>query len=198
LDLTDVSKRDKKQAFFGAIAIALVIAVVAPPAVQAAIQRVRVKGPVNAKIWDSQKNTVRSEGAGAGAGNTLGLLGAEGSDGALHVQTFGGGGGLLGTGDCTADAATSRPNTVTVAANADRVVTAIIITGTDAAVSVRAPDLDDLIGPFPVNTFLTTAQNPNVFVGLGNGLTVSPSELVFTCTAAGGGDGSGNFTILGQ
>lgn len=58
---------------------------------------------------------------------------------------------------------------------------------------MAAPDLDQLIGPGPVVNFSTTAENPNEVVAFGNGLTVFPSELVFTCTG-----GSGNYVILGN
>lgn len=195
---TQVTRRDKRRSFFGAIAVACVVMLIGAPVVQAAVQNVRVKGAV--KIKDSNGVPIESE-----AMPSLGLLGAEGSSGALAVRTFGGGGGLLGTGDCTAaagpaaDGSFSRPNTVTVEAGEDTIITGIIITGEDANVSVSAPNLNTVIGPGAVNTFSTTQQNPNVFIGLGNGLTVSPAELVFKCTGDGGtGDGSGNFTILGQ
>ena len=191
---TQVTRREKRRSFLGAIAIASVVMLIGAPVVQAAVQTVRVKGAV--KIKDTNGVAIESE-----ALPSLGLLGAEGSSGALAVRNFAGGGGLLGTGDCTEAAGTAsdpRPNTVTVAAGADTIITGIIITGSDANVSVSAPDLT-VIGPGPVNTFSTTPENPNVFIGLGNGLTVSPAKLVFKCTGDGGtGDGSGNFTILGQ
>lgn len=179
------------KALFGAIALATVIALLAPPIAQAAVQAVRVKGAV--KVKDSTGDNIDAKDIGG-----LGLFSAPGSDGALATRTFAGGGGLLGTGDCTANATTSRPNVYTVDANPETIITAVIVTGTDAKVAVTAPALNNTIGPFPVANFQTTAENPNVFVGLGNGLTVTPSELVFTCTGADGGDGSGDFVILGQ
>lgn len=192
---TQVTRRDKRRSFLGAIAVASVVMLIGAPVVQAAVQTVKVRGAV--KVKGTNNVPIESE---ALAG--LGLLDAEGSAGAIAVRNFAGGGGFLGTGDCTAAAGTAtdpRPNTVTVAAGADTIITGIIITGDDANVSVSAPDLANVIGPGPVNTFSTTQQNPNVFIGLGNGLTVSPAKLVFTCTGDGGtGDGSGNFTILGQ
>ena len=192
---TQVTGRDKRRSFLGAIAVASVVMLIGAPVVQAAVQNVRVKGAV--KVKDSNGVPIESEAVAA-----LGLLQAEGSAGALAVRNFAGGGGFLGTGDCTAAAGTAtdpRPNTVTVAAGADTIITGIIVTGEDANVSVSAPDLANVIGPGAVNTFSTTRENPNLFIGLGNGLTVSPAKLVFTCTGDGGtGDGSGNFTILGQ
>ena len=192
---TQITRREKRRSFLGAIAVASVVMLIGAPVVQAAVQTVKVRGAV--KVKGTNNVPIESE-----ALASLGLLGAEGSSGAVAVRNFAGGGGFLGTGDCTAAAGTAtdpRPNTVTVAAGADTIITGIIITGEDANVSVTAPDLANVIGPGAVNTFSTTQQNPNVFIGLGNGLTVSPAKLVFTCTGDGGtGDGSGNFTILGQ
>jgi hypothetical protein len=82
---------------------------------------------------------------------------------------------------------------VTIAASQTTIITAIIVTGSDATVGVAAPDLDTLIGPGDVVEFTVNAANPQVFVGLGNGLTVFPSELVFTCTGS-----NGQFVVLGQ
>jgi hypothetical protein len=160
------------------------------PVVQAAVRTVRVKGAV--KIKDTNGLPVESE-----AIAQMGLLNAEGSAGAIAVRNFAGGTGFLGTGDCTA-ANDPRPNVVTVDADKDTIITGIIVTGDDANVAVTAPDLAAVIGPAAINTFSTTPENPNIFVGLGTGLTVSPAKLVFTCTGDGGGDGSGNFTLLGQ
>lgn len=191
---TAVSRREKMKALFGAIALATVIALLAPPIAQAAVQAVRVKGAV--KIKESTGDNLDAKDLG-----TLGELGAPGSDGALAVRTFAGGGGLLGTGDCTeafGQPTDVRPNTTIVEASQDTIITGIIIAGSDAKVSVTAPDLDSIIGPGPVVNFQTTANDQNVFVGLGNGLSVYPSELVFKCTGADGGDGSGNYVILGQ
>ena len=192
---TQVTGRDKRRSFLGAIAVASVVMLIGAPVVQAAVQNVRVKGAV--KVKGTNNVPIESE-----AIAPLGLLQAEGSAGSLAVRNFAGGGGFLGTGDCTAAAGTAadpRPNTVTVAAGANTIITGIIVTGEDANVSVSAPDLANVIGPGAVNTFSTTRENPNLFIGLGNGLTVSPAKLVFTCTGDGGtGDGSGNFTILGQ
>lgn len=197
---TQVTGRDKRRSFLGAIAVAAVVMLIGAPVVQAAVQTVRVKGAVQVKpvkVKGTNNVPIESEVVAP-----LGLLQAEGSAGALAVRNFAGGGGFLGTGDCTEAAGTAtdpRPNTVTVAAGANTIITGIIITGEDANVAVSAPDLANVIGPGPVNTFSTTRENPNLFIGLGNGLTVSPAKLVFTCTGDGGtGDGSGNFTILGQ
>jgi hypothetical protein len=197
VDLFEPTRRDTRKAWLSAIALCVVATFVAQPAIAQAVQNVRVKGAV--KVKDSTGVNIESEGVGSGAGNTLGLLGAEGSGGAVATRVFAGGTGLMGTGDCDDNnAPPDRPNVVTVDAGADTIITAIIITGTDASVAVTAPDLNPLIGPGPVANFRADATTPNVFVGLGTGLTVSPSELVFTCTAIGGGAGEGDFVILGQ
>jgi hypothetical protein len=194
VEMNGLSRREKRSSFLMAIAVGLMVMLVGAPVVQAAVQEVKVKNAV--KVKDSDGDNIQAEDV-----PDMGLLDVPGYEGALTVRNTAGGGGLLGTGDCTAAAGQPtdiRPNTTTVAASADTVVTGIIITGSDAKVSVSAPDLNSLIGPGPVVNFQTTAENQNVFIGLGNGLTVFPSELVFTCTGAGGGDGSGNYVILGQ
>lgn len=201
----DVTRRDKRRSFLGAVAVASVVMLIGAPVVQAAVQTVKVKGVVttkskggnvNAKIKDTNGLKIESEVIAP-----MGLLDAEGSEGAIAVRNFAGGTGFLGTGDCTEAAGTPtdpRPNVVTVDAGKDVIITGVIITGEDANVAVTAPELVPAIGPGAINTFRTTAQNPNLFIGLGTGLTVSPARLVFTCTGSDGGDGSGNFTILGQ
>jgi hypothetical protein len=174
-----------RQTWLIAIVAIAVLFVAGMPAVQAAVQKVRVQG--KAKVADSGGGTIDAKNLG-----DLGLLEAPGSNGAVAVRNFAGGGGLLGAGDC--DAATpGRPDAVTVPASQDTIITAIIITGTDAAVGVRAPDLDPLLGPGPIVTFRVDAGQSNEFVGLGNGLNVFPSELVFECAGT-----SGQFVLLGQ
>jgi hypothetical protein len=172
------ARRDKRSTWALAVVLIGVLFVAGIPVVEAASQKVRVT--------DSKGGNVDSAEV-----PPLGLLDAPGSTGALATRAFAGGGGLLGTAAC--DPANPRGNTATVAASETTIVTALILTGNNAALSVSAPDLDPLIGPGPVVTFQTNANNPNEVVALGNGLTVFPSELVFTCT---GGDG--NFVILGQ
>jgi len=179
------ARRDTRQTWVIAIVAIAVLFVAGMPAVDAAIQATRIKGKV--KIADSGGGNVDAANLG-----DLGLLDAPGSNGAVAVRNFAGGGGFLGTGDCT-EAPDPRPNTLSIPASRNTIVTAIIVTGTAADVAVSAPDLDPLIGPGPVVTFSANATNPNVFVGLGNGLTVFPSRLVFTCTG-----GAGNFVVLGQ
>jgi hypothetical protein len=173
-----VARRDMRQTWVIAIVAIAVLFVAGMPAVQAAAQKVKVQGKVG--NLDAKKVPA------------MGLLDAPGSNGAVAVRNYAGGGGLLGTADCT-EAADPRPNTLSIPANRNTIITAIIVTGTAANVAVSAPDLDPLIGPGPVVTFQANATNPNVFVGLGNGLTVFPSRLVFTCTG-----GAGNFVVLGQ
>lgn len=197
MDLNTVSRREKRNAFFAAIAIGLIAMLVAAPVVSAAVQRVRVKGAVKVKGGPVKLKDTDGDRFDTKAIGPLGALEAPGSKGALDVRMFAGGTGFLGTGDCTV-AEDPRPNTQTVAAGQERIITGIIVTGTDAVVSVTAPSLNPVIGPGPVSEFRANAENPNVFVGLGTGLTVFPSELVFTCTGEGGGDGDGNFVLLGQ
>ena len=96
-------------------------------------------------------------------------------------------------GECTA--APAPGPTLTVGANPNRKVTALIITSDGSGtgqVSVAAPAV--LPSPLTVVDFTVTAENPNEFIGLGNGLTVTPSDLVFTCSGAG----NVKFAVLGQ
>lgn len=178
---TGVSRRDKMKTLFGAVALATVVALLAPPIAQAAVQAVRVKGAV--KVKDSFGGNIESE-----AIADMGLLEAPGSDGALAVRNFAGGGGFLGAGDCSegTDNATGNflENEVTVSGS---IVTGIIITG-DGTVTVTSAALNNI----PLLNFAVNNNNPNVFVGLGNGLTAT-APLSFT------GNGTNcNFVILGQ
>ena len=185
MDQFGVAGRDMRHTWVIAIVAIAVLFIAGMPAVQAAVEAVRIKGKV--KVADSGGGNIDAANLG-----DLGLLDAPGSNGALAIRNFAGGGGFLGTGDCTPEN-DPRPNTLAIPASRTTIITAIIVTGSSANVAVNAPDLDPLIGPGPVVTFSANATNPNVFVGLGNGLTVFPSQLVFTCTG-----GAGNFVVLGQ
>ncbi|HEX2294492.1 MAG TPA: hypothetical protein VHN37_04205 [Actinomycetota bacterium] len=185
MDLVEVSRREKRQTFFAALAIGLVVFMVGAPVVEAQINRVRLAGgTATAKIKDSTGGAVDSERI-----PDMGLTDAAGSSGAIAVRNFAGGGGLLGAGDCTASTEPAQgplPNTVTL--DGGHVVTGIIITGTG---TVRITT--DALGPIPLANLTVNAENPNEFVGLGNGLTVT-TPLHFT-----GVDGTAcNFVILGQ
>lgn len=191
-----MESKTHRKTWLGVVAAIAAVALIGAPVAQAAIQKVKVTGKVNVKIADTNGVAIESKSV-----PDLGLLGAPGTAGALAVRNYAGGGGLLGTGDCTATEdipAGDRNNSTTIAADATTIITGIIVTGTDAKVGVAAPDLDSLIGPGAVNEFRADENTPNVFVGLGNGLTVFPSELVFTCTGLNGGAGEGNYTLLGQ
>ncbi len=187
MNLLEVSGREKRQTFLSAIAIALAIFVVGAPVVEAAVSRVKLAGgTATAKIKDSTGNAIESEAIG-----NMGLTQAAGSDGAIAVRNFAGGGGLLGAGDCTASTEPAQgplPNTVTLSGG--HVVTGIIITGTG---TVRITTQAVGQGQVPLANFTVNAENPNEFVGLGNGLSVT-TPLTFT-----GIDGTAcNFVIVGQ
>lgn len=185
MNLLDVSGREKRQTFLSAVAIALAVFVVGAPVVEAAISRVKLAGgTATAKVKDSNGGRVEAEPIAP-----MGLTLSEGSDGAIAVRNFAGGGGLLGAGDCTASTEPAQgPLANTVTLSGGHIVTGIIITGTG---TVRMTT--DALGPIPLANFVVNAQNPNEFVGLGNGLTVT-TPLHFT-----GIDGTAcNFVILGQ
>ena len=185
MNLLDVSRREKRQTFLSAIAIALGVFVIGAPVVEAAISRVKLAGgTATAKVKDSAGGTIESAAIPA-----MGLTDAPGTNGAVAVRNFAGGGGLLGACDCTASTEPAQgplPNVVTLGGG--RIVTGIIITGTG---TVRVTT--DALGPIPLANFVVNAQNPNEFIGLGNGLTTT-TPLHFT-----GVDGTAcNFVILGQ
>lgn len=183
MDLFEVSRRDKRRTFLSAVALAAIVAVLMPPVVQAAIQKVKVQGTV--KAADTDGSTIESEEV-----PDMGLLLAEGSSGAVAVRNFAGGGGLLGAGDCTVStepAAGPLPNTVEVS---ESIVTAIMMTGVG---KVRVTSAAIGGGAVPLLVFETSASAPNMVFGLGNGLTIT-TPLTFT-----GVDGTAcNFVILGQ
>ena len=187
MDQIGVSRRDTRQTFITAVGIALLVFIIGAPVVEAAISRVKLAGgTATAKVKDSDGSAVESE-----AIDDMGLTQAEGSEGAIAVRNFAGGGGLLGAGDCTASTEPAQgplKNTVTLAGG--HVVTGIIITGTG---TVRITTQAVGSGQVPLANFVVNAENPNEFVGLGNGLSIT-TPLTFT-----GIDGTAcNFVIVGQ
>ncbi|MGH2786625.1 MAG: hypothetical protein ACRDJV_01780 [Actinomycetota bacterium] len=186
MELYESSRRETRRTWALALVFVAAIFVAGAPVVQAAAQAVRVTNTPSVKIKDTSNGRINSQNIGK-----LGLFDAPGSNGAVDVRTFGGGGGLLAAGDC--HAGSPRPATATIPASNSTVITALIITGTDATVQVDAPELDPAIGPNPVVQFRVDAGTPQTFVGLGNGLTVTPSSLVFTCVGT-----NGEFAVLGQ
>lgn len=162
MDLAETSNRDKRNAFFGAIALALVVSVVAPPVVQAAVQRIR--GTVTAKVKDSGGGTINSQAIPA-----QGLTDVPGSTGAMDVRNFAGGAGLLGVADCGDAANAPLPNSVSLSGGG--VVTDMIITGTDGQVTITSTAVAN--GQVPLSRFRVDAGTPNVVVDLANGLGVT-------------------------
>lgn len=195
-----MEKKSSRMTWLKVAGAVAAVALIAAPVAQAKTQAVKVKGTVNTKVKnvvktaDSNGQTIESA-----AVPDMGLLGAPGSAGAVAVRNYAGGGGFWGTGDCNSTSGgIDRPNSTTVPSDANNIITGVILTGTDAKLAVTAPDLLPLIGPKAVANFRTDATTPNAFIGLGNGLTVSPSELVFTCTGWTDADGEGDYVILGQ
>lgn len=190
MDGHDSARADRRR-FFSAVVLVLMVGILAPPVVEAAAKAItvkRVKQPV--KITDTTGGAIDAE-----VVPPLGTSLAPGSSGAIAVRTFAGGGGLWGLGDC--NTGTPVPGSFTVPAGSTNRVTAIIITGddaSDAAIGVQAPTV--VPGGYRVVSFNAPAGT-NDFVGLGNGLTVSPSELVFSCDTPGAGVDA-KFVVLGQ
>jgi len=180
-DAFEVTMRKKRALFIKVIAACLLAFIIAPPIAQAAAQR--IKGTVTAKIKDSSGGAIDSTKV-----DPMGLFGAAGSSGALAVRNFAGGGGFLGAADCTETTDDGLTNSVTVT---DAIVTGIIITGSNATYTVTAEAVG--AGQLPLANWTVDAQNPDVFVGLGNGLTATDA-ITWTCTAGN----SGNLIVLGQ
>lgn len=185
MDQFEATRREKRQTFLMALALAVGVTVLSAPVVEAAVTT--IKGTVNAKLKDTSGGRVDADPVPGGAGQSA-LSG-----GAIDVRTLGGGGGLIQNGDCDDDATDQRSNTKTVQANPNTVITALILAGENVTLGVTAPGLEPVTGPGPVIELRTTVENPTVTLALGNGLQTTPAPLVFTCT---GGDG--NWALLGQ
>lgn len=172
MDLSTTSTREKRQTFFAAIALVLVVSVLAPPVVQAAVQRIR--GTVTAKVKDSTGGAINSETIPA-----QGLTDVPGSSGAMDVRNFAGGAGLIGVADCGDGAAAPLANQVEISGGG--VVTDMILTGTDGTISITSTAVGG--GQVPLSKFRVNADTPNVIVDLSNGLGVTaPLKLVTSGT----------------
>ena len=187
MDVLDSGKRERRQSFVLALVLALVVSILAAPVVEAAVTR--IKGTVNVK--DSSGDAIDAAATGA-----LGLFQAEGSSGAVAVRNFAGGGGFLGAADC--NAATALPDTITLPSNnIGKIVTAVIVTGSDASAAISSEQVDTLFGvpasaDFPVANITTTAENQTQSLALGNGLTLT-APLKLKCNGT-----DGNIIVLGQ
>ena len=185
MDQYEATRREKRQTFMMALALALGVTILSAPVVEAATQT--IKGTVTAKVKDTAGGVVEADRVPGGAGQSV--L----SNGAIDVRTHGGGGGLITNGDCDDDATDGRANSKQVQANPNTVITALILAGEGVSLGVTAPGLEPVTGAGPVIELKTTVENPTVSLALGNGLQTTPAPLVFTCT---GGDG--NWALLGQ
>ena len=185
MDQYEATRREKRQTFVMALALAICVTIISAPVVQAAVTTVR--GTVNAKVKDSGNGVIEADPVPGGAGQSA--LSA----GAIDVRTHGGGGGLITNGDCDGDDTDGRASSKTVAANPNTVVTALILAGDNVTLGVEAPGLEPVTGAGPIIELQTTVTNPTVTLALGNGLQLTPAPLKFTCT---GGDG--NWALLGQ
>lgn len=168
MDLMETTRREKSRAFFGAIALALVVAVIAPPVVQAAVTRVR--GTVTAKIKDTRGGAIEANPIA-----DQGITDVPGSAGAVDVANFAGGAGVLGAAFCHA-----AGNVATVPGG--DTVTTILITGTDGQVKVSTPALAGHPAyPGALLTARVTDTQSNVFVDMANGLGIT-APLTFTAS----------------
>ena len=186
--MLEVSGREKRRSFFTAIGVALMVMLVAAPIAQATHHAVKIKGAV--KIKDSNGVKIESK-----VIPDMGLLQAPGSAGAIATRTFAGGGGFLGAGDCTESTEPQLGPLPDVVSVSNAIVTGIIITGTSGKVTVTSAAVGN--NQLPLSVFRVNAENPNEFVGLGNGLTAT-APLQFKGSGEDGGNGACNFVILGQ
>lgn len=178
-DAFALTARQKRATFVKVVAACLLAFIIAPPIAEAAAQR--IKGTVTAKMKDSGGGTVSASPIGS-----MGLFEAAGSSGAVDVRNFAGGGGVLGAADCAA--ATPLENAVSVT---NAVVTGVIITGTNATFTATAQAFGN--HALPLLNWEVSQGDSNVFVGLGNGLSIT-TELKITCTAGT----NGNLIVVGQ
>jgi hypothetical protein len=185
LDLVHSEKRERRQSFVVALAVAVGLSVLLAPVVEAAVTK--VKGTVTAKVKDTNGDGIESEVIeDAGAPAPTG-----GSTGALAVRTFAGGNQFLGAADCDPPG-TGGPTDIfgdTLTVPGGHHVTAVIVTGT-ASVQVRAQAVGS--GNIPLLTLAATADNPVVTLALDNGLELT-DNLILQCTS-----GSGQFAAIGQ
>ena len=181
MDLFDSAKRERRQSFVLALVLAIAVSVLAAPVVEAAVTT--IKGTV--KVKDSNGSAVESEVIAPGGAFQTG-----GSSGAVAVRTFGGGNAFGGAADCTGTPTPTDPLPNSITVPGGNLVTGIIATGTDMNIRVTSEAVGG--GQLPLLNFQTTAENPNVFIGLGNGLELD-DNLTMTCTA-----GTGNFVVVVQ
>lgn len=186
MDIFEVSRREKRQTMIVALVLAAAVFILAAPAVQAAITKVKLAGgSASAKIHDSGGGDIVAEDVGQ-----MGLNLAPGAVGTLGVRTYAGGGGVLGFGDCDDIDAEGVTRVAEIAAGPDVRITGLYLTGTDATVSMTMPDV---FGPNELLRFRATAGNPVVAVTSAFGLSVTPARIVFTCAGT-----EGEFVVVGQ
>jgi len=176
-------RRSVKKTALTILAILSAVVVLSAPIVQAQGSRVRVTNTV--KTADSDGSTIESEPIGE-----MGLLRAPGSDGALAVRNYPGGGGLLGAGDCTSSTepqAGPLPNVVNVPGNS--IITGVLVTGT-GVVRITAAAVGN--GQVPLANVTVNSNHPNEVLALGTGLSAT-QPVTFT-----GVDGTAcNFLVFG-
>jgi hypothetical protein len=194
MDLQNTTRREKRQTFFIAIALAAAVMILAAPMVQAAINRVvvtntplpvKVKGVAQtkgvSKIRDSAGHAINSE-----VIPDMGVTQVPGSPGAQDVRIYAGGTGLLGIGDCSTDTTTGPSNVLDIPGN--KVITAFIMTGTG-----EVKLTSDATGPLVLSNFVTDANTPEYSLSLPNGLgTTVPLHFTGTPTTAC------HFVVLGE
>lgn len=188
------SARADTRRFFMVAALAVLVGLVAPTGVEAAkSSKVTIKNPfLTTRAQDTTGDAIEAE-----AIPPMGTTAIPGSDGALAVRAYAGGGGFIGAIDC--DTASPPSDSITIATDAtgNEVVTALIATnasGTTANFALSAG------GPLaPLGTLLSINLPPDDFasVELATGLTIHAAPVTIACTTPGAGNG-GDLAVLGR
>jgi hypothetical protein len=210
--LEESARREKRQVFLAAIGIAVAVMVLAPPIVQAAAQKVNIvkSKPLVVKKVNEPVAVSNGQARQLGAMGAIPNVQGQFPTKAMAVATTAGGGGFWGVGVCGAPTEDSEQldepddNRVIVPAsqpgNPPNVVTAVLLgevvtAAPPALVTVKAPTLPT--GNNAITGIENSNEEPTKVVTFGNGLTVSPSRLVFECGPESGPTGA-TFVVLGQ
>lgn len=189
------SARADTRRFFMVAALAVLVGLVAPAGVQAAKKssKVTIKNPfLITRVQDSTGDVTESE-----AIPPMGSTAVPGSDGALAVRSYAGGGGFIGAIDCDTASPPAASITIATDATANEVVTGLLASnasGTTANFTVSAG------GPLAaLGTLLSINVPADGFesVDLSTGLTVHCCSVTIACTTTGAGLG-GDLIVLGR
>jgi hypothetical protein len=200
MDVFESARADKRR-FLGAAVVALIVGMLVPAGVEAATQKVKVKGVVTVTqqspfaVNDTTGDPIESQAIPPGGSTSV-----PGSDGALATQNFSGGAGFIGVIDCNSGTAAKASSiTVTPDASGNEVVEAIIMGTEDAG------DTGTFVltagGPLAalgeiLHLTVDNASNPNDVVALPYGLSVASVPVTLACTAGDVAAGNNASAVL--